>query len=232
VHNEFFCMCLAKNLVIKVPNTQIKFAADMPFFVVERYDRVANQDGSMIRVHQEDFCQAMGIMPHLKYEREGGPNIKTCQEIIQKYSAFPAIDSTNFLKIVIFNYLIGNADAHGKNFSLLYTSSRPQLAPAYDLLSTAIYPELSHNMAMKIGGRYKPEEVLLRHWHRIVPDTAAARNALEKQLRFLSKKALVQAETLKLSLEKQSIRSVVFDKIIGVISDRSGRVNAGIIHKI
>jgi serine/threonine-protein kinase HipA len=98
------------------------------------------------------------------------------------------------LERLIFNYLIGNADAHAKNFSFLYKAGqKPQLAPAYDLLSTAVYPDLSSKMAMKIGGKYKPEDVFLRHWHRIVPETAAAKRNLEKQMQETAKACLEKA---------------------------------------
>jgi serine/threonine-protein kinase HipA len=77
-----------------------------------------------------------------------------------------------FLHLIIFNYLIGNADAYAKNYSFLYQEGKSRLAPAYDLLSTAVYPQLSQKMAMKIGGKYQPEEVMLRHWYRLIPDPA------------------------------------------------------------
>src|SRR5215469_3665364 len=112
---------------------------------------------------------------------------------------------SRFLNIVIFNYLIGNADAHGKNFSLLYDEGKPRLAPAYDLLSTAVYPELAPKMAMKIGGKCDPNDVYLRHWHRLVPDTAGARNALEKNLARMAANTLDQATKLHDELKKENI---------------------------
>ena len=110
------------------------------YFNVERYDRIQDKNGVIKRLHQEDFCQALGIMPELKYEREGGPSVAKCLELLQTYSAKPAADHLAFIKRLIFNYLIGNADAHAKNFSFLYKDQAPTLAPAYDLLCTAIYP--------------------------------------------------------------------------------------------
>ena len=163
VHNELFCMRLAEAIGIIVPKATIHFVGDIPCYIVERYDRKKNVDGSVLRMHQEDFCQALGILPEIKYEREGGPSLAKCLEIIIAHSAKPAADQLRFLDLTIFNYLIGNADAHGKNFSLLYTGSKPELAPAYDLLSTAVYPDLSEKMAMKISGKYKPNDVVLRH---------------------------------------------------------------------
>ena len=100
-----------------------------------------------IHLHQEDFCQALGIVPEC--------------------SALPVIDIRNLLDAMIFNYLIGNNDAHGKNFSLLYTSQGARFAPLYDLVSTAVYPELSPKMAMKIGGTYDSNKVTPGEWDKL-----------------------------------------------------------------
>ncbi|WP_246668534.1 HipA domain-containing protein [Bartonella refiksaydamii] len=149
-HNELFCMKLAKLIGINEPEVHLHFVNNTPYYLIARYDRQTASDGTVLRIHQEDFCQALSIAPEFKYECEGGPGIAACQTIIFQHTLRPAVDQLNFLNIVIFNYLIGNADAHGKNFSLLYQQKKPELAPAYDLLSMAIYPDLSQNMAMKI----------------------------------------------------------------------------------
>jgi len=103
----------------------------------------------------------------------------------------------------------------------------PELAPAYDLLSTAVYPDLSSKMAMKIGGKYKPDEVFLRHWHKLVPETAAAKHNLEKQMQGTAKACLEKAKTLKSDLAKDGIQSKVFDDILSVIGKRSERLTDG-----
>ncbi len=223
VHNELFCMRLAQMVGINVPEAEIRFVNNRPYFLVERYDRI-HDDSVVKRLHQEDFCQAMGIMPDIKYEREGGPNFAQCQDILRESSAKPAADQIALLERLIFNYLIGNADAHGKNFSLLYRSNKPELAPAYDLLSTAVYPDLSAKMAMKIGGKYKPDDVFLRHWYKLVPDTAAARKNLEKQLIDMSKNCKDKAAQLKADLKAQKITSGVFDDICAVIDKRTKHI--------
>lgn len=220
-HNELFCMRLARMIGLGVPFADIHFVNDTPYYIVERYDRTRKENGSVTRVHQEDFCQAMGILPELKYEREGGPSIGKCQKIILDYAARPAVDQIKFLNIVIFNYLIGNADAHGKNFSLLYGGQKPELAPAYDLLSTEIYPNLSSKMAMKIGGKYKPDDVFLRHWHRLVPETKAAQSAMNKQLKAMAISTIENALVLKETLEGQGLRSPVFSDICRIIDTRT-----------
>ncbi|PZP83926.1 MAG: type II toxin-antitoxin system HipA family toxin [Azospirillum brasilense] len=225
-HNELFCMRLAKQVGLDVPVADIHFVNDTPYYLVERYDRTTQADGTVTRIHQEDFCQAMGVLPELKYEREGGPSIARCQNILALHAARPAADQTRLLEMVIFNYLIGNADAHGKNFSLLYRGAKPELAPAYDLLSTAIYPDLADKMAMKIGSKYKPDEVFLRHWHRLVPDTKTAQTSLNRQLKTMTTKTVAEALSLKQALEAQDIRSPVFTDIYNIIEARGGRILA------
>ncbi|HVZ41918.1 MAG TPA: type II toxin-antitoxin system HipA family toxin [Candidatus Kapabacteria bacterium] len=223
VHNELFCMMLAARCGLDVPRVEIRHTATEPFLLIERYDR-RWKDGHVTRLHQEDFCQALSIAPENKYRSEGGPGIAACLDIIQQQSIAPLPDRVSFLNIVIFNYLIGNADAHGKNFSFLYEQGKPRLAPVYDLLSTAVYPELASKMSMKIGGKYEPMEVRLRHWHRLVPDTATARNNLEKVLSEMSLTVLGEAEDLKADLRKAGTESPVFDDVIAIIKQRKARV--------
>ncbi len=225
VHNELFCMRLATLLDIEAPHTEIRWLGETPYFLIERYDRIRNKESSIKRLHQEDFCQALGIMPELKYECEGGPGIVKCLDVLQTYSAKPAVDCLAFIKRVIFNYLIGNADAHGKNFSLLYKDPHvPTLAPAYDVLCTAVYPNLSSKMGMKIGGKYDPKYIFLRHWYALVPDTISAKRNLEKQLVRMSRECLEKALDLKSKLIKEDIKSRVFDDICHVIKIRAEQI--------
>lgn len=224
VHNELFCMRLAKKIGIPVPETMIHFIGDTPCYIVERYDRAGVENGLLTRIHQEDFCQALGVLPEIKYEREGGPSLAECQKIISTHSAKPGADQLRLLKITIFNYLIGNADAHAKNFSFLYKETKPELAPAYDLLSTEVYPDLSEKMAMKIGGKYKPNSIFLRHWHRIVPDTKAAKANLEKQLRGLAERTLEHALLLKETFRQDGLNSSVVDNICILIEARTRKI--------
>lgn len=196
-HNEFFCMRLAFHMWLSVPKVSLHFAGEIPYCLIARYDRAIDDKGQVIRIHQEDFCQALGIPPELKYEREGGPTIKRCQEIMTKNAESPALAQLKLFKIILFNYLIGNNDAHGKNFSLLYSEKKPSLAPPYDLLSTAIYPNLATEMAMKIGGEYDPENIYRRHFYRLVDDTKTARVLVDYYIELYIKRIVYAAETLK-----------------------------------
>ena len=129
-----------------------------------------------------------------------------------------------FIHTIIFNYLIGNADAHAKNYSFLYLKGKPRLAPAYDLLSTAVYPQLSKKMAMKIGGKYNSEDVYLRHWVQLVPDTQLAKNTMEKDLKKFASTLPKKALSFSKMLEKKGLSSPVFDKIQAIIENRCQHV--------
>ncbi len=222
-HNEVFCLRLAQKVKIEAPDALIGWVDGTPYFLIERYDR-KNVNGEVKRLHQEDFCQALGIAPEMKYEREGGPSVLACLELVQRFSSKPARDRLALLRRVLFNYIIGNADAHGKNFSLLYRQAKPDLSPAYDLLCTEIYPDLTQKMAMKIGGRYKPDDVLKRHWERLVPDTAVAKKALKKEVLLIAARSLKSAKELRLEMLAEGVDSLIFDRMLEVIKHRVARL--------
>lgn len=165
VINEYFCMSLARLVGLPVPSVNL-FRIDQPLYIIERFDRKEDGAGKLKRIHQEDFCQASKCLSDQKYESEGGPSLKFCFELVRTYSIHPAKDVHNLIQWVIFNYLIGNADAHGKNIAFLLTEAGPFLAPFYDILSTEIYPRLSKKFAMKIGGENRGDWIKLRHWER------------------------------------------------------------------
>ncbi len=152
VFNEAFCMTLARACGLNAAPVDIGKVEDIDYLLAERYDRIRNGEENIQRLHQEDFCQALGIPSEIKYQSEGGPSLAVCFDLIRDASSAPAPDLIALLDAVIFNLLIGNHDAHAKNFSLLYMSDRSiRLAPLYDLVSTVYYEELTDKMAMKIG---------------------------------------------------------------------------------
>ncbi|AAB91768.1 conserved hypothetical HipA-like protein; symbiotic plasmid stability locus (plasmid) [Sinorhizobium fredii NGR234] len=162
--NEAFVMRLAAAIGLDVAPVEPRSANGRPFLVVERYDRYRDADGVVHRIHQEDFCQALGVPPETKYASEGGPTFKDCFELLRRVSARPATDVLKLLDAAIFNLVVGNADAHGKNFSILYDDQGPKMAPLYDLLSTVAYPDLSPKMAMRIGKRVTLAEMDADGW--------------------------------------------------------------------
>jgi serine/threonine-protein kinase HipA len=140
---EWLCMKLARAIGLNVPDTSLLQVGDKPCLLVQRYDRSLTPDGWVRRIHQEDFCQALGYPPEHKYQQEGGPLLRDCIALLREWSSIPALDIRTFLDGVIFNMLIGNADAHGKNYSLLYQYGERRMAPFYDLVCTLAWPELS-----------------------------------------------------------------------------------------
>jgi len=138
VENEAFCMRLARNLGLPVALVETTTVGGRRIIVVERYDRTVHADGSVERIHQEDFCQAIGVLPDKKYEEDGGPSLRRIAEILQAAASPDSLDL--LLRAVIVNVLIANGDAHGKNFSLLHDPSGVlRFAPLYDLISTMVY---------------------------------------------------------------------------------------------
>jgi serine/threonine-protein kinase HipA len=164
VINETFCMTLAARAGLPVPAVDVVTIGGTQVFMVERYDRTQSVSGQLVRLHQEDFCQALGIPPELKYEKEGGPGFRDCFRLVEEWSDEPLLDAANLLNWSIFNFIIGNADAHGKNLSFLYNDGLVRMAPFYDLISTAVYKRLNNKFAMKMGGqsdaRYLPHDTL------------------------------------------------------------------------
>lgn len=156
VFNEALCMALADACGLNTAPVEIGNVKGIDYMLSERFDRIRNEDGSIRRLHQEDFCQALGIPSEIKYQSEGGPSLTDCFVLIRDASSVPALDLIALLDAVIFNLLIGNHDAHAKNFSLLYLPDRSlRFAPLYDLVSTVYYHELTDRMAMKIGKQPK-----------------------------------------------------------------------------
>jgi serine/threonine-protein kinase HipA len=162
--NEALVMALAAAAELPVAPVDARVVSSRPYLLVARYDRRFDEHGQAHRLHQEDFCQALGIPPEHKYAAEGGPTFKTSFELIRRATARPALAVLTLLDAAIFNVIVGNADAHGKNFSLLYDAGAINLAPLYDLLSTVAYPRLSPDFAMKIAKRSTLEEIGATAW--------------------------------------------------------------------
>ena len=204
VFNEAYCMKLATAIGMDVAKAEIGKVEGIDYLLVERYDRKMSQPSlegksKLQREHQEDFCQALNIVPENKYQNEGGPSLKQCFELLREVSTTPVRDLQRLLDAVIFNFLIGNNDAHGKNFSLLYTSKTPQgrsthLAPLYDLLSTVYYPELAKTMAMKIGGEYGSNNVQPQHFEKLAEEAGLSKALVKQRVRQLAEAVFAALE--------------------------------------
>jgi len=189
VENEAFCMALAHSVGLDVPRSFIHQHGETRVFIVKRFDRVIAGDGTR-RLHQEDFCQALHIPPEYKYESEGGPSLAACFNLVRNASIRSGKDVLSLLNWVIFNYLIGNSDAHGKNISLLLLPDGPMLAPFYDLLSTRIYAHfgLAEGLAMKIGGESDPNAIRKKHWEQFAEESGIKPRLVLTRVADLAKK--------------------------------------------
>jgi len=220
VTNEGFCMALAKMMQLQPANAIIQQVQGVRFLLVERYDRMKNSDGTLQRLHQEDFCQALGYVPEMKYQNEGGPSLGQSFDFLRNTTNPHAPQLLRFFDYVIFNTLIGNHDAHGKNFSLLYNDKGATLAPLYDALCTAVYPKLTPKMAMKIGSKYKFSEVYVRHWDRLLESARLSKSQGKNQIIRIAKALVIQAKELQSNPDAGFSDNDIVNQIVNLIEQR------------
>ena len=229
VFNEGFCMALAGALKLDVAQSKIQAIADpntntaqqRHYLLVERYDRKPDvPDLRSQRQHQEDFCQALGIVSEHKYQNEGGPGLAQAFALLRSATRPSAPNTLKLLDYVVFNALIGNHDAHGKNFSLLHSQAGAVLTPLYDALCTAVYPTLTDKMAMKIGSKYKFSEVMARHWEQFATEAALSPALVKKRILDIAKRLPDLARATQATLQSQGNHHPVIDQIATLIDQR------------
>lgn len=168
VQNEALCMVLARRVGLNVAPVTTGVAGERSYLLVERYDRIGTGN-DVRRLHQEDFCQALGRPPAAKYEFNGtgtrGPSVADMFAVVRQHMT--ARDITRLLDAVIFNISIGNVDSHAKNYSILLGLGAPQLAPLYDLMSGLAWANITQNHAQAIGGQRRGRHIYGRHWRRM-----------------------------------------------------------------
>lgn len=214
--NEYICMKLAKSFGLPVSVVDLLKIAGKDVFVIERYDRI--KDGNLIqRLHQEDFCQALGIMSTSKYQNDGGPGIADIFNTITKVCTVPALETQKFLRYVIFNYLMGNCDSHGKNYSLLYKNNRVELSPLYDVVSTVIYPGLTEKLSMKIGKHYEIQKVSKEDFSLLAESLNIKYTIFQKIFDDFGKKYISAFEELKAD---EKVSADILNSIFEVVETR------------
>lgn len=218
VANEFFCMRLAAEAGLQVaPVDRAETVSGLPYLIVTRYDRDITEDPAR-RLHQEDFCQALGKLYIEKYQEEGGPSVAEAMALIDSASVAPARDRPQLWLALVFNALIGNCDAHGKNFSLLYDTGAPSLAPLYDLVSTTAYPALTTRLAMSIDGARRLEDAGPSAWRHLAEEIGFAPRFLEQ--RMLPFVARVYEQAMELAAGLQDSDPIAIEIAAG-IQDRT-----------
>jgi serine/threonine-protein kinase HipA len=167
IQNEAFCLTMARRLKIPTPNITTGQVGKRAYLLVERYDRL--HDGSRWRrLHQEDYCQALGVPPSAKYEANQtgprGPTLKDMFDVTRRH--MPPTDIVRLLDMVIFNVLVCNTDAHAKNYSLLIRGRGASLAPMYDVMCGEVWEGVTKNLAQKVAGKNRGDHLKGRHWQR------------------------------------------------------------------
>jgi serine/threonine-protein kinase HipA len=224
IANEAFCMRLAAHAGLEVADAEARAVQGNEYLLVLRYDRdpSAEPDG---RLHQEDLCQALGVVPAVKYENEGGPGVADCARTIRRHSAAPARDLIAFLDALLFNFLIGNNDAHAKNYSLLLDGPNAiRLAPLYDLLCTAAIEGTSRKLAMRYGGEKRPEYIRRRHIDQLAMTLDVKPALVERRGLTMVERMAAAREDARLSLPKGLQGRAVLDRVLEVFEARSRRL--------
>ena len=184
VYNELYCMELARSIGLHVAQCEI-LEGLYPLYITERYDRYKDSEGIVQRLHQQDFCQAQGVVSETKYEFKGGPSIKDNYELLLKQvSATKRIQALQqYLSWICFNLLIGNNDSHSKNLSLLLIDNKNELAPFYDLLCTSIYETLHKEFSFRIGDRSDFAKIGLNQFNRLEEELGIKKGAFTQRMK-------------------------------------------------
>jgi serine/threonine-protein kinase HipA len=225
VANEAFCLRLAGSAGLDAAKAEPLEVGARPCLYVERFDRTVAGDGHIARVHQEDMCQALGIVPVDKYEVSGGPSIAAVVQLLRDTgSPRAASDILKTIEAVLLNFLIGNSDAHGKNFALLYDPAvGVRLAPLYDLVSTQVYKSSEPALAMRIGGVEDPTRVDMAAWRRLGGE-AGVGAGLATLITERTELILTCADALLATAKAEGWHRPVIDRIVTLIRERAAQL--------
>lgn len=227
--NEAFCLQLAARLDIPTANVELKEIDSIPVLLVRRYDR-SIENGIVVEQHQEDFCQALGYPPAAKYEIDEdtgakvGPGLSECADLIRK-TRRPAADLQSFIRRVFFNFLVGNADAHAKNLSLLYTvdTAGIGLAPLYDVVCTRLYPNLNETLAMRHGGVLDPGQMSEAAWDGLARDLRVSPALARRAAAELARAIVPEARAL---MRDGFTQFPPYSDILSAIGERAQKLSA------
>jgi serine/threonine-protein kinase HipA len=220
--NEHMCLMLARNLGLPVVQSQVMKFGDQIAIVIERYDR-QRQGNDIVRVHQEDICQALGIMPTKKYQNEGGPSPAVIVELLRAASTDREADVATFAAALGFNWLIGGTDAHAKNYSLLLSGPQVRLAPLYDVASILPYDKFDKRkvkFAMKIGGDHKLDQIGLRQWQKFARETRLDADAFLARLTLMAKQLPDEVSTARELARGRGLDAPVIDRLAAQLAER------------
>jgi serine/threonine-protein kinase HipA len=221
VVNEAYCLALARESGLDAAVAKPIAPNGQEGLLVERYDRRRDGEAQVRRIHQEDFCQALGFLPEQKYEGESGPGVAGCAALLRAHVAAPGPDLLAFLDALLFNLLIRNSDAHSKNYSLLLDGSgAPRLAPLYDLLSAGVYGgRYGRKMAMKYGSEYRPRYIRGRHLDRLAGDLEVSSGLVRSRAIDLAERTVAARAGARLQLPEGWQERPLLDEILATVGD-------------
>jgi serine/threonine-protein kinase HipA len=195
VQNEAFCLTLARRMKIQTPDITTGCAGQRMYLLVQRYDRT-NVAERWRRLHQEDYCQALGKPPSAKYEwnQTGtpGPTLNDMFQPTRRY--MPSMDVVRLLDMVVFNVLACNTDAHAKNYSIMIRGNGVSLAPMYDIVCGEVWESITKNLAQKIAGESRGDYLKGRHWLQFARDCGLNPSQVLDRVAALAKAAIVEAQ--------------------------------------
>ncbi len=223
LENELFCMALARDSGLEVPNSG-RVSMDIRALWVERFDRTVADtplERPRRKLHQEDFCQILKVEPDRKYENDGGPGVRACAEVIREFSSLPARDLPSLVRWICFNYLIGNEDAHAKNLALLYFDSGLRLTPHYDLVCTEVYRDLERSLAMKIGRSWDIRNVQKSDWKLLAGRVGLPWDRVRVFLLELTESVISTTSDVMRRCEDEYGAAGVYSKIAGLVEQHA-----------
>jgi len=218
--NEHLCLTLARTLGIPTARSRARRFGKETAIVVERYDRIA-LGGGLVRLHQEDLCQALGRSPKRRYESEGGPGCRDIAGAIRSHCSRPGEDLRTFVKAMALNWIVGGTDAHARNFSLLIgAGGRAALAPLYDLASALPYP--GHyaprlKLAMKIGGESRIGYIRVRHWQRFAAEVGLPPDEVVGICGSLAEECVDRVADVVRDARSEGLDHTVMDRLEGAV---------------
>lgn len=227
VQNEALCMVLARRTGLNVAPVTTGVAGERSYLLVERYDRAGVGD-KVRRLHQEDFCQALGRPPAAKYEFNGtgtrGPSIADMFALVRQHMT--ARDITRLLDAVIFNIAIGNVDSHAKNYSILLGPGALQLAPLYDLMSGLAWANITQNHAQAIGGQRRGRHIYGRHWRRMAEAAGLAARGTVQRVEQVTARLMRELPSAIAEVAAMPAGSSMLETFAGEIEERATEVRA------
>ena len=195
VQNEAFCLTLARRM--KIPTLKITTgqAGKRAYLLAQRYDRMC-ADGRWRRLHQEDYCQAIGIPPSAKYESNQtgipGPTLKDMFEVTRRH--MPPTDVVRLLDMVVVNVLVCNTDAHAKNYSIMIRGNGASLAPLYDVMCGEVWENVTKNLAQKIASKTRGNYLSGRDWQLFARECGLNAKQVVDRVETLAKSVISEAE--------------------------------------